>query len=485
MVNEMLDDEIDVASRLDSFRIDVRLASGATGNAVDACLVALNLLPRFLKCVRYEGSENALAPMNAAHVERINRGSEWGASMVLVFGDEKAPAGTDALYVGSSGWSSYLSTTRPCAWNPAVRNRLGALYAGALAVGEVFKAVFPEATPERIRHLEHDLVTHGRAKQPVTRPAMPQVLNLNDVTIIGCGAVGQALCFALRDTIPLAGNVMLVDHDQLDQSNEQRYVLAFGDARGANKAQYLSEFLKHGNPLLAAGIVPYKYELHMSMYPGAVSDVVVCVDNVWTRINVQGAIPRVIWNGWTDVSPNKLRYGVSRHVLGNGNACIACYYYPEGPQPSESDMNSIRTGLPKEEVERLLAAGAVCTPDLARRVSRNTGIPLQVLEGAVGKPFHALLHGNCGVFNQRMHGVGAATPAPHQPALVGIMLAAQLVLAQSEPATAPIESLSEFDALRIPNQSCVFRSKRHPRCFCGESVYQEAYDSKWGACMPK
>ena len=484
MISALLDRKIDAASRLDSFAIDVRLADDPPSNAADACLVALNLLPRFLKYVKYEGSEKVPASMNPMHTERIGYGSNRNTSMVLVFGKEIVPTDAETLYVDSSGWSSYLSTTRPCDWNPSVRNRLGALYAGSLAVGEVFKAALPEAAPKKIRHLEYDLVTHGRARQPVTRPAMPPILDLDDFMIVGCGAVGQAMCFALRDTLPLAGNVMLVDHDALDESNEQRYPLAFGDARGINKAHYLGVFLEHGNPLLTAGIVTHKYEIHMAVNSCAGTNVVTCVDNVWTRINVQGSIPRIIWNGWTDVSPNKLRYGISRHMLGNDNACIACYYYPDGPAPSELEMNSIRTGLPQEEIKHLLDTGATCTPELARRVSGNTGIPLQILEGAVGKPFHALLHGNCGVFNQRVHGVGAATPAPHQPMLVGVVLAAQLILAQSDPAAVPIESLSEFDALQIPNHSCVFRSKKHPRCFCNEPEYQEAYHAKWGDRMP-
>ena len=480
MVDALLGGKTDAASKLVSFRVDVRLAAGSTGNALDACLVALNLLQRFLKRVRYKGDKKALAPLGGMRPKKISSGSEGDASMTLVFGDEPVSTSGPTLYVGSSGWSAYLSEARPCGWNPPVRNKLGALYAGALAVGEVFKAVFPEAMPEKIRHLEHDLVTHGRARQPVIRPDIPRVLDLSDFAIVGCGAVGQALGLALKNTARLSGNITLFDPDAIDQSNEQRYPLGLGNVSGINKAQYLAAFLQQDNPLLVPGIVPHKYEDYMGGYPCMWSDVAVCVDNVWTRINVQGAVPRTVWNGWTDVSPNSLRYGVSRHVLGNDNACIACYYYPDGPSPSESDMNSIRTGLPREEVERL-AAGATCTPELVERVSKNTGIPFQVLKGAVGKPFHALLHGNCGVFNQRVHGAGVTAPAPHQPMLVGIMLAAQLVLAQADPSAVPVESLSEFDALKIPSHLCVFRSEKHPRCFCNEPAYKKAYRDKWGA----
>lgn len=486
------EDPIDFRSRLDSFRVDVHLSEDSVidKNAINACYVVLNLLPRFLKCVRYEGPSNVLKLLQPSQIRKLNFGKDdWNASMTLVFGNKTFPDEKNPLYISSSGWSSYLSIKQPCSWSPLMTNSLGALYTGALAVGEVFKKLLPEINPDKISHIEYDLLTHGTAKQPVIEPKIPEIINLNNLAIVGCGAVGQALCLGLKLSARLTGQIILFDQDKLDQSNEQRYIIGVEEVRGTSKAQHMANFLQNSNPSLIALAVQSKFEDYVTVtYPNPLGEeVVVSVDNVWTRVNVQAALPKVVWNGWTDVASGSLRYGVSRHSLGNENECLSCSYYPDGTSPSELEMNSIMTGLPKDEIQQLLDNKAICTSQLIEKVSRNTGIPLQTLLPNINQPFHKLLHGDCGVFTQRIHGIGVTAPAPHQPMLAGILLASQLILSRLElPAeTKLIESISDFDALKIPNSSCLFLSKKNPKCFCNDSVYKNAYKEKWNSNLSK
>ena len=67
--------------------------------------------------------------------------------------------------------------------------------------------------------------------------------------------------------------------------------------------------------------------------------------------------------------------------------------------------------------------------------------------------------------------------------LAGILLASQLILSRHElPAEAKlIESISDFDALKIPNSSCLFLSKKNPKCFCNDPIYKNAYKEKWNS----
>ena len=457
-----------------------------------SCHVALNLLSR-LASVRYSGPAEIPSTLPQALRRRIagiggiGSGGEGGreADMSVVFGPSEADGAPSPLYVGSSGWSAYLSSERPCAWAAAPGNDMGGMLAGALAAGEVFKAMFPEARSEAVEHLEYDLVTHGRAPQPVADPAIPDLVDLGRIALVGCGAIGQAMCLALRGT-RLAGDMVLVDGETLDESNEQRYVLAHEGVRGAGKSDFLTKFLTLPNPLLraAAAGAPYEdYATHLDK-GFAPETLVVCVDNVATRVNVQGCLPRVVWNGWTDVAPGSLRYGVSRHVLGGKGACIACYYYPEGGQPSQAKMNSIMTGLPEGEIEALLSSGAPCTEEIVRRVAASRGIPEDRLRPNVGRPLVDLLHGPCGVFATAGRAAAGPAPAPHQPMLAGVMLASQIVLsriAAERPGAAPslIESASDFDAMRLPGRLCLFPLQRDKRCFCGDPDYVDAYRRKW------
>lgn len=482
----------DLCSRFDEFTVDVhapRLAE-ADRNLLPGCHLVLNLLARMAR-VRYSGPEEMLQTLPPQLGRRIapvggDGGAAGEAAMSIVFGMSEVGDAPRPLYVGSSGWSSYLSTKGPCMWSPRVHNGMGGALAGALAVGEVFKAMFPEAGPEPAAHLEYDLVTHGRAPQPVTSPDIPDVVDLDRVALVGCGAIGQALCLALRG-VRLAGELVLVDDETLDESNEQRYVLAHEGTRGGGKASYMASHLAFANPLLKITVAESSYEAYVTEFGRCFEPetVVVCVDNVATRVNVQGILPRVVWNGWTDVARGSLRYGVSRHALGGGGACVACYYYPEGGQPSRARMNSVMTGLPEGEVEGLLSRNATCTEEIVRRVSSNRGIPPAMLMPNVGLPFAELLHGGCGVFALGgARGAGPA-PAPHQPALAGILLASQLVLssvARSQPDSGPrlIESASDFDAMRLPGPECLFQLQRDGRCFCGDADYVAAYRRKWG-----
>ena len=476
---------IDFRSRLDSFRVDVHLSKNVTteGNSMVACYVALNLLPRFLKCVKYDGPPEVLNYLRPSQIKKLNFGKEdWNTSMTLVFGNKTISQEKNPLYVNSSGWSSYISTKQPCSWNPIFHNHLAALYSGAIAVGEVFKNILPEVNSDKISHFEYDLVTHGHAKQPVIEPKMPEIINLGNLAIVGCGAVGQAFCFGLKFSARLIGRVILFDHDNFDQSNEQRYFDANEENRGMNKSQYMASFLQTNNPALIVLPINIKYEDFVTRTENPLRDeVVVSVDNSWTRVNVQSALPKTIWNGWTDVASGCLRYGVSKHSLDNENECLSCYYYPDGTSPSEMEMNSIMTGLPKEEIQQLLDSKAICTKEIIERVSKNTGVPINTLNPNLNQPFHKLLHGDCGVFTQRIQGINVIAPAPHQSMLTGILLASQVILSKlklSKDAKL-IESISDFDALKIPKSSCITTALKNPKCICSDSVYQKAFDEKW------
>ena len=473
-------------SRFGSLCAEVRMARrGGDPGAAVACSVALDLLARFLARVQYRGPPELLRYLCTPQRRHIEGNGLKRADVSLVIGDEKPAPGSEAIYVGSSGWSSYLSTERPCAWGPdASGNAMGAMMSGALAAGEVFKRLFPDAGPEIVPHIEHDLATHGAAKrQPVLAPRVPPVVDLKRTALVGCGAIGQAICLALAQ-FPLSGHVTLIDHDRVDASNLQRYVLASEEMVGAPKAVLLGNYLAQNSPLLRRQAVPDTFEAFASHYGSRIryDTVVVCVDNVGTRVNVQGMLPRVVWNGWTDVSRHSLRYGASRHVIGGKYACIGCYYHPEGPEPTAEDMGAAMTGLPAPRIRRLLSDGAICTPDLAQEVSEKSGVALDMLAPNIGRPFREILHGRCGVFALKT-GEGAVTaPAPHQPMLAGLLVASQLVLSRCRAPQGEIlrvKSASSFDAMRVPRAGCLFKVAKVGRCFCADRDYIDAYRAKW------
>lgn len=473
----------DFQTRLDSFRVKIILQDSVktTDNFKNACYVALNLLPRLLKSVRYVGDQEILKMFQPSHSSKINMGNEdWNADITLVFGNTMESSEKNVLYVGSSGWSAYLSKNKPCEWG-IEKNNLSAMYAGALSVGEVFKRILPELNPSEITHLEYDLVTHGKASQPVIEPKLPDMINYNNLLIVGCGAIGQALCLAIKLATKLSGKIRLLDHEVIEPTNEQRYLVAYEELRGNNKAMLMGNLLGGQNTTCTPVVIPQKYEDYAHSSNGFLDkEVVVMTDNVWTRLNVQAGLPKVLWNAWTDVAKGSLRYGIAHHCIDGEYECLGCAYYPPGTSPTEMELNAIMTGLPQKEINKKLEQNAICTLDDIQKISQLTGIPIQKLLPNKDKPFRNLLHGDCGVFTHRIQGQEVIAPAPHLPALAGILLASQIILRKLDvPTESKLIESADYDAFKIPDHDCIINAKKVPKCFCNDSDYKQAYAKKW------
>ena len=470
--------------KIDSFGVEVIFPDELQNdqNATVCCNSILNLLPRLLSTVRYTGPSSVLKSFLPSHVSKINVGTgSWNPSLTIVFGKKKLNQ-ENVLYVGSAGWSCYLSSKNPCLWPVAQFNILSSLYAAGLAVGEVFKQLMFEVPSCKISHLEYDLITHGKEKQPLLEPMLPDSIHFDDLTIVGCGAIGQALVFALKGVSRLWGMITLVDPDKLEPSNEQRYIGAFEEHRGLHKTQILSEWLAQINPGLRVLSVPQKYENYADFEKPLGSEVIVAVDNEKTRLNVQAGLPKILWNVWTDISKNTLRYGAGYHVLNNEYQCVACGYFPETmPTPNQMDLNAIRTGFTVDEIKQKLESNAIVSSQDLTQIIQKTGASEAFLKPNLGKSFHELLHGDCGVFRIPFFESPVVTPAPHTSFLAGVFLASQIVLQRLKlPTTAKLmESISDFDAFGIPNEQCLMKKQKHPKCFCDDPIYQESYKEKW------
>ena len=478
-------DEMDFRRRFDSYKVRVILQDSVENNEnfQIACMTSLNLLPRLLRNVSYSGTSDVLNDFPPSHASKINLGNDdYDPSVTLVFGREPISA-KNPLYVGSDGWSCYLSKEKPNPWKADEYNNLSSMFAGSLAVGEIFKDLLPEIRSKKIDTLEYDLITHGTAQQPVLQPKTPKIIQLDDLLLVGCGAIGQAFCYSLKMVSKLCGGIILVDSDILKESNEQRYFNAFEEMRGQNKVNVMANFLMTCNPALLVTPIPMKYEDYAnSIAHSPVQDEVVsAVDNVWTRLNIQAGMPKTLWNGWTDVNAGTLRYGVGKHSILGEYECLGCSYYPSGNSPSQMDLNALLTGFTREEIEQKLQQNAVCTIQDLQSVSSKSGIPIQRLLPNVDKPFQDLLHGDCGVFALRHPGHDVVAPAPHVPVLCGILLATQVILKHLKlPSNSvTINSLADFDALGIPNKDCIINTQKISECFCSDPIYQNACKEKW------
>lgn len=455
-------------------------------NNILICNVILNLLNRFLTKIRYRGDLEALKKyFPKSFSESIQSKQFTDVPDLSVIIGKSIEGVENPLYVSSNGWSIFLSRKEPCPWEEFEKNSLSAVYVSALAVGEIFKLLIPDLFSVEIREeFIYDFITHGKGDQPIKKPSLPSFLDL-DITIIGCGGVGQAIAFALNQ-FDLRGRISLIDPDFIDESNKQRYPLAFDENIGLKKVPYLSGFLMdHSNNLLTISEYISLYEEAISINESLfkMKEVFISVDNKRTRVNLQAAMPRIIWNVWTDTQANTLRYGIGRHDFTDDYQCLACVYYPQGKAPTQMELNATLLGMSEEEINsRIQQNDPIKEEDL--QYIFETYSPrldqVQRLRTLIGKPFNNILHGDCGVFNLRLGERHERTTATHIPVLAGTYAVIQYILHQLEIGKEKIiESIADFNAFTYPSEECLIKKERHSNCICNDPIYQEVFKNKW------
>ncbi|MDI1495073.1 MAG: hypothetical protein K8823_379 [Cenarchaeum symbiont of Oopsacas minuta] len=447
-------------------------------NAVNCCYMLLNILPRFLKNVSYNGPDMIIKKFPKSHHEKISIDQIQNPTLTIVLGTKKYDNGKNILYIGSAGWSIYASTIKPCHWSSSSDNSLSAFYLAGIITGEIFKYLLPSIPTDKIpSHFEYDLITYGSESQPVLEPQIPSMINLDNFAIVGCGAIGQAFALALQFATNITGKIILIDPDNVDLSNIQRYVYSFVENINEPKTNILAKLLSKDNPTLNPIPITLSYEL-VNITGTSFKEVVTAVDNIETRLNVQAGLPKTIWNAWTDTSNNTLRYGVGHHIMNGKYQCLACSYYPKSNSPSESKLHSMMTGISEIRINQ----NANVNEEDIIQIEKHTKIKQDNLRQHIGKPIDILLHGPCGMYTLPINVPHEPTPAPHTPFLAGVFLATQIIL--SRIASLPdkfklLESSAEFSALHIPNQDCILKHKKNENCFCNDNIYRNVYDKKW------
>lgn len=444
--------------------------------------------------IRLEGDASILQRFPTSHSAKINIGiDDWTTDVTIVLGTEKKYE--NSIYVGSSGWSIYISTKEPCKWNLS-KNKISAIYAGALVVGEVFKEfinkIIPDTIPvEKISHLEYDLVTHGKDKQPVISPQLPEFIDVGNTLLAGCGAVGQAICYCLSKSGKLIGKIDLVDHDVMDPSNEQRYLYGFEENRTSPKTKTPMSKIEIANSILReSGLslninnfaMKYEYLAAIRSANNKNMDVIAALDSVRPRLLLQASLPKILWNVWTDTEKNILSYGIGKHSIAGPYECLACEYFPKAGDISEVELIASRTGFDVEEIKNRIKTNNVVTPQDVAIISKNRKLSptdIALLSNAIGQTFNDLIHGNCGVFQLSVDEVPAPTPAPHIPVLAAVQLTTQFVLSKIGHSDNALKSVGEFNALRWPDNNSIFVKLKRDDCVCSDPDYVQVFKDKW------
>lgn len=447
--------------------------------------------------------------------------------------------GATPIYVGSHGWEARISTSQPVESGPTTLP-FGAAAAACLGAANLFRFVFRSQLPSADLDAALTLSTVTLKSRTDAEPAgSPQLDNsifdistvdLGEVVLPGAGAVGQGAMWTLMRMPNLEGTVHVVDEEQVDTSNPQRYVLTAAADVGASKVALVEGLgSPHKDPARAGcpsavdrdgpGVIVRRlppdharleivaHRMRWGAYlatrpqPWRLERVMVALDSARDRIAVQAALPHWIANAWTQ--PGDI--GLSRHTGFGKACCLACLYLPTDSAKSEDVLVSEAVGLLGQHmrVRAILATNTPVDEGLLSQMAAGLGVPLEPLLSFVGRPLRAFYsEAVCGGVVLRLQSTqsmsrssdgaslqasgmpadrAAMVPMAFQSVLAGVLLAAAVVADAAGLPAPPAGQKAVLDLLRPIPPRLLVPVARHAsgKCLCQDDDYLAAYDKQW------
>jgi Prokaryotic E2 family C/ThiF family len=455
-------------------------ASSPEGRALLDLLVRLSarLYPA-LRVTPASGGEK-LAHELTALARQINPAIEADAdqpSVTVAVGLDVPAAARTVIYAGSDGWDGLVSTEQPCPVG-TTENPFGAGVAACLAMANAFRVVFLGADAQLDASLTLSVLDRAADPSP-DQPSIHQV-DLGELVLVGAGAIGNAALWALARS-GATGRLHIVDHELVELSNLQRYVLASCDDVDAVKVEL-------GARHLVGALPPVPHRRTWAGFVGAEGyewpRVLVALDSAAHRRAVQAALPKWIANAWTQ--PGDL--GLSIHPALDAGACLACLYLPAEAVPSEDALIAQALHLPDRmmQIRELLYRGADTPRELLESAAQALDVPLDRLLPFEGKPLRTLyVEGICGGALIPFDRVGGPpqemhVPLAHQSALAGVLLAAAPVAAALGRDLAAT-SVTRIDVMRPLGRYLTLPAQKDigGRCICQDDDYLAVYRAKY------
>jgi hypothetical protein len=246
----------------------------------------------------------------------IARRGSCAISHCLVVGSTIPQVSCPKLFLGSDGWIAKFSAEQPVGSGDS-GNMFGAGAAACIAASNLFRLIFRDQIGGATVDRDVAFSLFDYAPGSCANPSLAGTTVVDDLFLLGLGAIGHGAVWALACVPHLQGKLEVVDAEQLDQGNLQRYVLALERDIGRSKVQLVRRYLKAQNGLMVEGRSA-KWQTLPAVR--SMQHVAIALDTAADRIAVQGALPRWTINSWTQRGD----LGVSHHSFEGEMACLAC-----------------------------------------------------------------------------------------------------------------------------------------------------------------
>lgn len=408
------------------------------------------------------------------------------------------PDDDDTVSVFATGWNVVVDGARNGDIPAAVP---AALAAGAIGIGEMFRAVFADWLERGRTEREpgsFNLVTLNEWGDL----AVPERFDVGRVHLAGAGAVGEAAVLAFASAA-VEGELIVVDPEAVELSNLQRYVLTRDTDEGVAKTA-LAKRAFDESTLKVVG-VETTWGSDERSGPGQEA-VLTALDSGRDRIGVQAGLHHRVYNAYTQPAD----IGWSRHEAFGVDPCLACLYWPRRPRPHLYELVAGALDQPALRVRIYLASRTPVghplaaplqlpetdTPPSSEEVMRWLTTPLitdlapryaldadAIARWSTQTLDQLYRDGICAGGLVRVDGSADAilVPLAHQSALAGIMLATQLLVSTDEGlrAARPTEIEGRVDVLRRLPPSLTSDAERRNGCLCSDEDFRAAYAARW------
>jgi ThiF family len=457
---------------LQSVVVGIRCGVDISQNDAWIAELATNLLARLYPRIAISGPDRLCSRLRNLGKE-INPNIEFEeagpTSTTICIGSAQSEG---ALFPSASGWVARLNHGGPEPKGPA--NPYASAAAASFAAAELFRRIFLRAAQDRdfsLSLLNFDSKTGAGAELPSG--------NLHDVLFVGVGAIGNAAIWCLARDEKRRGRLTLLDAENLELLNLQRYVLGTSTDISQPKVAIAQNELRKTH----ISAIPEKQTLEAFADKGIAKIPLICisVDNPRTRIAAQALLPRLIVNGWT----GDAALGASWHIFSHNTACLACLYYPHGRGPSQTEQAASALGLSPDRAALLWVTRQPLSEDDIAAAARTLGASITALQPWRGKSLGELYTDVvCGAVpvNTPQTGRQEVVPLAHQSALAGTFMAAELVKRTNRALAAKSqrEVLVSWDNV-LQSPPTIWRKPRarEAGCICGDLDYQSTFRGMW------
>jgi len=468
---------------LETRRVALLLTDDLPSHAI-ALRTAANLLSRLSFHVGIDGDavgvEQALDEARRFGFDEVHRADSEKYHLSIAIGANPLEAD---LHAYASGWSICL--TRMARRDVIVKpsNALCGAMLGAIIASESLNRIIGPTLGKRNFQERIYISLLDYSSNESQLPAELPTVHVPDATLVGCGAIGNALIYTLAAIPSLIGRITVIDPDWFTRTNSHRYMLARLDEDEhprIYKTARAKEFMAHHEGLEVLGHEKdFEEYLSQDRQDRRVEFLISAVDSHAKRREISRQTPQQVLNA----STGHFTLAVSTHYEAYSDTeapCLGCIYPADDAEHARFKLIAQETGLSVPEVRALDSVNGKMTRELLVAISDFRKEPLEL--EYEGQPFDSFYqHVICGGTQVQTATGQADIPLSPVSAAAGILLAIELVKKFSPTLSQHcLDNFLQIDLLNLTSEWLLQKKPRRQDCDCKRAVFRKRFYQKYG-----